>query len=138
MFWNNYYNLCQQRGSSPNAVAKILNISSGAVSEWKKGRVPQMATLKKVADYFGVSPETLTAEPASVTTITNLSFNKFNPQLFGISKELDEAEQKWLDLFRSASDDTKTMMLSIMEMISDLDEADQKTVIRVVRSLGQE
>ena len=59
MFFNIYENLCRQKGLSPNAVAKQLSISSGAVSEWKKGRVPQNATLKKIADYFEVTTEYL-------------------------------------------------------------------------------
>ena len=59
MFWNNYYNLCLQNGVSPNAAAKEMKISSGAVTEWKKGRVPQMATIKKIADYFNVTVDYL-------------------------------------------------------------------------------
>ena len=55
MFFDVFETLCQGKGQSPNAVAKQLHISSGAVSEWKKGRVPQNATLKKISDYFGVS-----------------------------------------------------------------------------------
>ena len=68
MFWDNYYNLCLNNGISPNAAAKEMKISSGAVTEWKKGRVPQMATIKKIANYFGVSVDYLlgkTSEPAS-------------------------------------------------------------------------
>ena len=62
MFWKNYYNLCLQKGISPNAAAKEMKISSGAVTEWKKGRVPQMPTLKKIADYFGVEVSALTSD----------------------------------------------------------------------------
>lgn len=60
MFWNIYENLCKQIGKSPNAVAKELNIASGTVTEWKKGnRIPHYATLKKLADYFGVTSDYL-------------------------------------------------------------------------------
>ena len=59
MFWQNYLSLCAERGKSANAVAKELSIASGTVSEWKKGRVPQNSTLKKIADYFGISVERL-------------------------------------------------------------------------------
>lgn len=62
MFWNNFYNLCLQKGISPNAAAKEMKVSSGAVTEWKKGREPQMATIKKIADYFGVTVEDLKAD----------------------------------------------------------------------------
>ena len=59
MFWENYLSLCARSGKSANAVAKELSIASGTVSEWKKGRVPQNATLRKIADYFGISVEKL-------------------------------------------------------------------------------
>ena len=76
MFWNNYYNLCLHKGISPNAAAKEMKISSGAVTEWKKGREPQMATIKKIADYFGVPVSALTSdtdEPLR-SSANNLSF----------------------------------------------------------------
>lgn len=63
MFWDNYYNLCLNNGISPNAAAKEMKISSGAVTEWKKGRVPQMATVKKIADYFKVTADDLLGTP---------------------------------------------------------------------------
>ncbi len=70
MFWDNYYNLCLNNGISPNAAAKEMKISSGAVTEWKKGRLPQMATIKKIAEYFGVSVADLTAENSTPTAKT--------------------------------------------------------------------
>lgn len=60
MFWEIYVRLCQQKGESPNAVAKKLSITSGTVSGWKLGnRQPQNATLKKIAGYFNVSTDYL-------------------------------------------------------------------------------
>lgn len=108
MFWNNYYNLCQQHGSSPNAVAKVLGISSGAVSEWKKGRVPQMATLKKVADYFGVSPDSLVSAPIGPVDL----------QLFGTKSpseemKLTEEEKELLKIFRLIPEDMQKLYLEM-------------------------
>ena len=116
MFWNNYYNLCQQHGSSPNAVAKVLGISSGAVSEWKKGRVPQMATLKKVADYFGVSPESLVSAPIGPADL----------QLFGNSEQLPEKEKKLLALYNKIED--KEGLIRFIERLAALSEEQQKFV----------
>lgn len=59
MFFEIFLELCRKRGKSPNAVAKDLKIASGTVTEWKKGRIPQNATLLKLADYFGVSVDYL-------------------------------------------------------------------------------
>ncbi len=55
MFWEIYIRLCRSKGLSANAVARELSIASGTVTEWKKGRIPQNATLKRLSDYFGVS-----------------------------------------------------------------------------------
>lgn len=62
MFWENFQSLCQEKGISANKVAKELSIASGTITEWKKGRMPMNATLKKVADYFNVSVSYLTNE----------------------------------------------------------------------------
>lgn len=81
MFWDIYTALCAKHGVSPNAVAKSLSIASGTVTNWKNGAVPQNATLRKIADYFGVSTSYLlglTGEPSVVLSdqvIANLSAN---------------------------------------------------------------
>lgn len=59
MFWENFYKLCLKIGKSPNAVAKELEISSGAITSWKSGRCPHHKTMIKLADYFGVSVDYL-------------------------------------------------------------------------------
>jgi transcriptional regulator with XRE-family HTH domain len=55
MFWNTLVELCNNKGVSPNFVAKELGITSGTVTSWKKGGIPRDTTLRKIADYFGVS-----------------------------------------------------------------------------------
>lgn len=59
MFWVMYVSLCRSVGKSPNAVAQSLGCSTGTVTWWKKGRTPHPETLKKIADYFGVSVDYL-------------------------------------------------------------------------------
>lgn len=56
MFYDKYRQLCGAVGKSPSAAAVEMGISKGTVSTWKnRGRTPQTAQLKKIADYFGVS-----------------------------------------------------------------------------------
>lgn len=59
MFWDTFYSLCHSQKKSPNAVAKDLGISSGAVTSWKQGKVPHHSTLLKIADYFGTTVDYL-------------------------------------------------------------------------------
>lgn len=62
MFWSVFVGLCAKRGVSPNAVAKELALSSGSVTSWKGGAIPRPTTIKKIADYFSVSPDLFLAE----------------------------------------------------------------------------
>ena len=55
MFWENYVRLCNKINSKPNPIAKKLGISSGTVTNWKKGTMPQSGQLQKIADFFNVS-----------------------------------------------------------------------------------
>ena len=61
MFWENFSYLCTKAGVSPNHVVKELGIkSTGTVSAWKKGAIPRITTLDKIAGYFGVTVSELT------------------------------------------------------------------------------
>lgn len=59
-FYERYQQLCHDIGSSPTGVAVAVGISRASVSDWKnKGNVPSAASLKKLADYLGVSTDYL-------------------------------------------------------------------------------
>jgi transcriptional regulator with XRE-family HTH domain len=112
MFWDNYYNLCIQKGISPNRAAKDMNISSGTVTEWKKGRVPQMATVKKVADYFGVTAEQLlNIEKKSGTKIEI-------PDIIKLISPISEKEINLLIAYRTHAD----MQSAVDKLLSLSDE----------------
>lgn len=59
MFWNNFVNLCNNKGKSPTAVISELGISRGSVTHWRTGKVPHHNTLLKIATYFNVSVDYL-------------------------------------------------------------------------------
>lgn len=50
--------LCKNHGFEISNIGDVIpdiKITRGAVSKWKSGAVPRAATLKIIADYFGVS-----------------------------------------------------------------------------------
>lgn len=58
--YNKFDSLCAKIGKSPSAVAIELGIAKSTVSGWKSGRNGATnATLKKIADYFGVTVDYL-------------------------------------------------------------------------------
>ncbi len=62
MFYENYLELCSKKGKSKTAVAKEIGLVSKSVTGWKNGAIPRNGTLKKLADYFGITVEELMKE----------------------------------------------------------------------------
>lgn len=72
MFWNRFYALCLKNDIKPNPLAKELGISSGILTKWKSGGIPNGETLTKIADYLNCSVDYLlgrTDEPSSMPNI---------------------------------------------------------------------
>lgn len=59
MFYSTYLYLCNEKGEAPTAVATKLGISRASVTHWKNGSIPSDARLHLLADYFGVTVESL-------------------------------------------------------------------------------
>lgn len=60
MFYDNFINMCAVRGISPSVAAEEIGFDRSAVTGWKKGAKPKDTTIRKIANYFGISPEDLT------------------------------------------------------------------------------
>lgn len=71
MFYERLLNLCKENNISLTNLVESLGMSKGNISKWKTGAVPKSATLKIIADKFGVSMEYLIGsqdEPDSRTS----------------------------------------------------------------------
>ena len=94
MFWEIYVDLCNKHNVSPNAVAKELGFSTGTCTWWKKGRMPQMSALTRIADYFGVTVEYLLGKEEKEAKKENPSVEEeFKIALFGGKENV--SEEKW-------------------------------------------
>lgn len=57
--------LCKKEGFSISNLSEHvpgLTITKGSISKWSTGAVPRPKTLKKIAEYFGVTPEELASD----------------------------------------------------------------------------
>lgn len=99
MFWDNFVLLCNQKGKTPNGVCAELRFSAATATKWKRGSLPRDTTLKKIADYFGVSVSYLlgaTDDPSEVLSaqvISNLAAN-----MQQVVDELDKKKKPVLGL----------------------------------------
>lgn len=54
-FFNRYVNLLKKNNTSHYNVSKELNFAMSSFGTWKKGSIPYLNTLIKIAQHFGVS-----------------------------------------------------------------------------------
>lgn len=60
MFWERFYDMCIQRGTKPNPLAREIGISSGVLTKWKTERtLPNGETLLKIANRLDCSVDYL-------------------------------------------------------------------------------
>ncbi|MCL2081852.1 MAG: helix-turn-helix domain-containing protein [Oscillospiraceae bacterium] len=58
-FFERFESLARKNGTSPNAVAKELGISSGSVTAWKNGTAPSINKAIQLAEHFNVPTDYL-------------------------------------------------------------------------------
>ena len=107
MFYDNFVKACNLHNKAPSAVAIDIGISKATVTGWKNGSMPSDATLRKLADYFGVSPVELTGStgpaqkkaPADVSNSDTEREGQLMAAFFEGGKDLSEEEMAvlWQD-----------------------------------------
>ena len=65
MFYETLQALCAERNLSVSAALKIMGMSSGNMTYWRRGKLPSGVALKRMARFFGVPVDTLTKSAAS-------------------------------------------------------------------------
>ena len=121
MFKENFVRLCNNVHKSPSAVCNDIGISSAAYAQWTSSTVPRRSTLIKIADYFGVTPDSLLEE----THEKAISLSRVTP--------ISSQEQMLIDAYRAVSDEGKMRMIQAVLNIKD-QYSESVPVYRVARS----
>ncbi len=60
-FYERYQQLCEEKGLKPQnpEMFKVTQVTSGAISGWKKGALPKGDVLCRLANYFDVTTDYL-------------------------------------------------------------------------------
>lgn len=93
MFKNNFIKLCNSKNVPPTVVCQCIGLSNAAFSKWDDNSVPRKATLFKIAEYFGVTVESLLSED---TETVNPNPKK---ELFDLIDQMDEEQLKQLESY---------------------------------------
>lgn len=88
MFYENLNKLCEKRVIKLTPLLKELKISTGNITRWKNGSVPNSSTLIKLAEYFGVSTDELLGVPdKDGSEDLRFAFSDINGDLSDMSEE---------------------------------------------------
>ena len=129
MFWNNFVELCNVNGKSPNGVCNELGLSANTATKWKKGAIPRDTTLNKIAKYFGVTPEYL------------LGIKSIDLQHFAEPTSVDVAVEKFAasiqDAVRAAEEKKPPSMLErLADVVKSLPKDDLEELGRYAEYLA--
>jgi len=126
MFFDQVQKLCAERGISVTKLAEELDLSTSTTNGWRNGAVPRPATLKKVADYFGVTTEYLLTGEGPKTIATNIQNsnviqNVHAPVMIknGVERELSEQEIELLRIFKQLNVKKRVQLLSYAYKLED-------------------
>lgn len=73
MFYENVKELCRLHKTNITKMARDIGLSNAAAASWRKGSTPKGETLQKIADYFGVSMDSLLSGDSSTITASGRS-----------------------------------------------------------------
>lgn len=92
--------LCSEKGKSQSAAAVEAGVSKNAIGRWRSGEViPSKASVKKIADYFGVSVGYLQgAEQKNPDTKTGTGMSKTKEDLLQRVMQMSDDELQKLEL----------------------------------------
>lgn len=62
LFFDNFDRYCKRDGKTNSEVAKAIGLDPSSCTGWRKGAIPRNGTVKKLADYFGVTVDDLLAD----------------------------------------------------------------------------
>lgn len=134
MFWQRFINLCLENNTKPNPVASQLGISSGSVTNWKNGTIPNSVTVQKIANYFHVSADYLLGKTDDPRTSAQITADYLNDSPSDATEkkpdnvELDENiiiyQRNGKTIRKKMSKEKMELLSAMLDALPDNDNAD--------------
>ena len=110
-FWDILYIECRKKKITPNKLAEMLNLSSAALSKWKKGSQPTADKIIAIANIFNVSTDYLLGRSGS-----DQDLPEDEKELLANYRKADERGKKRIR--RAAEDEADEQDPNIKERVS--------------------
>lgn len=102
VFTRNFNRYLAHSGKKQVEVARAIDVSTGTISDWKKGRsYPRMDKIQLMADFFGIKKSDL-VEDVNITKET-----------------ISNKEQEVIDLFHKVPEEKREFVLSLIRAAID-------------------
>lgn len=140
MFWERFFHLCEKLNTKPNPIGAKIGVSSGVITKWKKGTIPNGETLLKLANYFNVSVDYLlgrdkslkkiifapdsfkgTMSSIQVCEILDGAFKKIIPEIETVKIAVADGGEGTVDAFLYANGGEKIKVKSKNPLFEDID-----------------
>lgn len=121
MFYDNFLTICRRKGITPTSVIKEAGISSGNITNWKRGIAPKLPTLKKLANVLGVSVEELIKDDSAAVGAKSLETPAQSSELSEYLNELSSRPEMRM-LFSVAKGASKEDIEAIARFIEAMRE----------------
>lgn len=116
----NLMKILEERGMA-NKISKATGISSGNISDWKKGKsAPNREALTKIANYLNCSVDYLLG-------------NTDNPNGNELNSDLQDAEA--VRLFANLSGDDRKFIINVMNFLPELSNENKEIILKLINSM---
>lgn len=133
MFYEQFELLCKRHNIKETTLARELGMGASAPGRWKKGSTPDLVNAKKIADYFGVTVDSLIGDEPPVASnvasnISNSAVMQGNNSGGNVSisnggapaaGELTDQESEVLRIFRALDMRKKNTVLTYLYEVED-------------------
>ena len=125
VFASNLKRYMEVKGKSRNDISEALGISYFTVSDWVNGKkYPRMDKVEMLANYFGIQKSDLIEKK-----------EEKSPE----ELELSEGEKMWLELYNRVSDETREVLITMMDSFDKIPTDKQQFVLEMIRvALGNQ
>lgn len=105
-FYENFVDLCNSIRKSPTATVEAMGFNRSTLTGWKKGTTPSDATVRRIADYFGISVADLLADKTEDS--------KTATKAQAADPKADDLCQEFARLFTSLSPENQNKVIAEM------------------------
>lgn len=117
------YNLkryMELHGRSRNDISEALHISYFTVSDWVNGKkYPRMDKVEMLANYFGIQKSDLIESHADQNELED--------------PKLTKEEKEWLDFYHKLSEESRCVMIEMMNSIDKIPQDKQQFALQVLK-----